>query len=210
MPDIWASKSLVPTPYLSTVCTDSDFFGPKWHSLQSWPFQGPKKCRFPGPTPSNAPHNGSCLPQSHYVPRHINNRYIKSYYVNDSFRVTSPCCIEYRDYRLPAINDSAESTDSGVIYRIRRKIQKVPFVMSSHCTAGYMKSSCINSCHFFLEKWTVEKYIFVTFVVQVCCHICCKRLRVSPCHCDCPELEPFPQPGPQSEGSPHFSLNRVP
>ncbi len=30
-------------------------------------------------TLSNAPHNGSSPPQNHYVPRHINNRYIKSY-----------------------------------------------------------------------------------------------------------------------------------
>ncbi len=57
-----------------------DFFGPKWHSLRSYPFQGPKKSRFLVPTPSNAPRNGSCPPQNHYVPRHINNRYTNSYF----------------------------------------------------------------------------------------------------------------------------------
>ncbi len=52
--------------------------GPKW-------FQGPKKSRFQGPprpcTPSDAPPNGCCTPQNHYVPRHINNIHINSYYV---------------------------------------------------------------------------------------------------------------------------------
>ncbi len=28
---------------------DLDFFGPKWHSLRSLPFKGPKKSRLPGP-----------------------------------------------------------------------------------------------------------------------------------------------------------------
>jgi hypothetical protein len=40
-------------------------------------FRAQKKSLFPGPTPSNAPRNGSS--QNHYVPRHINNRYINSY-----------------------------------------------------------------------------------------------------------------------------------
>ncbi len=31
-----------------------------------------------GPTPSSGPRNEYCLHQNHYVPRHINNRYIKS------------------------------------------------------------------------------------------------------------------------------------
>ncbi len=43
-------------------------------------YEGPKESRFPGSTPSNAPCNGSCPPQIHYVPRHINSRYINSYY----------------------------------------------------------------------------------------------------------------------------------
>ncbi len=47
--------------------------GPKLHSLRSLPFQCPKKSRFPGTTPFN----GYCPNQNHYVPRHINNRYIK-------------------------------------------------------------------------------------------------------------------------------------
>jgi hypothetical protein len=42
---------MYPVPYL-------EFFGPKWHSLASLvPFQGPKKSRFSGPTPSSAPRN---------------------------------------------------------------------------------------------------------------------------------------------------------
>jgi hypothetical protein len=32
-----------------------DFSGPKWHSLCSLLFQGPKKSRFSGSTPSNGP-----------------------------------------------------------------------------------------------------------------------------------------------------------
>ncbi len=46
------------------------------------PDPDPQYCfpvRFPGPTPSNGPCNGSCPPQNHYVPRHINNRYFNSY-----------------------------------------------------------------------------------------------------------------------------------
>ncbi len=35
-------------------------FGPRWNSLRSQPFQGPKKSGFPGTTPCNAPRNGSC------------------------------------------------------------------------------------------------------------------------------------------------------
>ncbi len=42
------------------------------------PFQGPK-VSISKATPFNAPRNGSCLPQNNYVPRHTNNRYIKSY-----------------------------------------------------------------------------------------------------------------------------------
>jgi hypothetical protein len=34
------------------------FFGPKYHSRLSLPFQGPKKSRFSVPTPSNALRNG--------------------------------------------------------------------------------------------------------------------------------------------------------
>ncbi len=51
----------------------STFFGPKWHSLRSWPFQGPKKSRFSEPTPSNGPRNGCGPHQNHFVPPHINN-----------------------------------------------------------------------------------------------------------------------------------------
>ncbi len=35
-----------------------NFFGPKWYSLSSLPFQGPKKSGFSGHTPSNCSHNG--------------------------------------------------------------------------------------------------------------------------------------------------------
>ncbi len=45
---------------------------------------GPGNLDFPGPTPSNGPRNGSCPPQNHYVPCHINNRYINSYHANIS------------------------------------------------------------------------------------------------------------------------------
>jgi hypothetical protein len=44
-----------------------------------------KKSQFPRPTPSNAPRNGSCPPTNHYVPRHINNRYMNSYYFSYSW-----------------------------------------------------------------------------------------------------------------------------
>ncbi len=37
--------------------SDWDFFGPKWLFLRSLPFQGSKKSRFSGPTPSNGPCN---------------------------------------------------------------------------------------------------------------------------------------------------------
>jgi hypothetical protein len=36
----------------------STFLGPKWHSLRSLPFQGPKKSRFSGTTRSKGPYNG--------------------------------------------------------------------------------------------------------------------------------------------------------
>jgi len=39
---------------------------------------GPKKSWFLGPTPSNGPGNRCCPHQNHYVPSHINNRYINS------------------------------------------------------------------------------------------------------------------------------------
>ncbi len=38
---------------------------------------GPKKVLISGPTPSNGTCNGYCPHQNHYVPRHVNNRYIK-------------------------------------------------------------------------------------------------------------------------------------
>jgi hypothetical protein len=42
----------------------------------------PKKVSISRATPSLAPHlNGSCPPQNNYVPRHINNRYINSYFL---------------------------------------------------------------------------------------------------------------------------------
>jgi hypothetical protein len=44
----------------SRLQCELNFFGPKWHSLRSLPFQGPKKSRFSGPTPSNGPRNGCC------------------------------------------------------------------------------------------------------------------------------------------------------
>jgi len=40
---------------------------------------GPKKVLNSGPTPYNCPHNGCSSHQTHYVPRHKNNRCINSY-----------------------------------------------------------------------------------------------------------------------------------
>jgi hypothetical protein len=56
-----------------------DFFGPEWHSLCSLPFKGQKVSIFRAPPLSNAPCKEWCPNQNHYVPRHINNRYINSY-----------------------------------------------------------------------------------------------------------------------------------
>jgi hypothetical protein len=43
---------------------------------------GPKKVLISGPTPSNDPRYGYCPHQNHYIPRHINNRYIDAYLRN--------------------------------------------------------------------------------------------------------------------------------
>ncbi len=40
---------------------------------------GPKKVTISSAHPFQC--NGSCTPQNHYVPRHINNRYSNSYYL---------------------------------------------------------------------------------------------------------------------------------
>ena len=45
------------------------------------PFKGPKKSRFSGPPPLKCPSLWIVPPQNHFVPHHINNRYINSYYV---------------------------------------------------------------------------------------------------------------------------------
>jgi hypothetical protein len=42
-------RYLIPEIQGSTYWEIPDFFGPKWHSLRSLPFQGPKKSRFQGP-----------------------------------------------------------------------------------------------------------------------------------------------------------------
>ncbi len=55
------------------------FFGPKWHLLSLWPFQGPKKSQFSGTTPSNGSQNGCSLHTNNFIPPHINNWYINSY-----------------------------------------------------------------------------------------------------------------------------------
>jgi hypothetical protein len=54
----------------------------KWHSLRSLPFQCPKKVSiFRGPPlPIPLARNGYCPHQNTNVPRHMNNRYINSYY----------------------------------------------------------------------------------------------------------------------------------
>jgi hypothetical protein len=43
------------------------------------PFKGPKKSRFLGPSPLKCPELWIVPPQNHFVPPHINNRYINSY-----------------------------------------------------------------------------------------------------------------------------------
>ncbi len=43
-------------------------------------FKGPKKSRFLGPPPLKCPELWIVPPQNHFVPPHINNRYINSYY----------------------------------------------------------------------------------------------------------------------------------
>ena len=40
------------------------------------PFKGPKKSRFLGPPPLKCPELWIVPPQNHFVPPHINNRYI--------------------------------------------------------------------------------------------------------------------------------------
>jgi hypothetical protein len=44
------------------------------------PISEPKKVLISGPTPSHGPCNEYCPHQNHYVPRHINNMYINSYW----------------------------------------------------------------------------------------------------------------------------------
>ncbi len=62
-------------PFFSmTVCAETFFIFIFWASLVN--ILGPKKSWFPGPTPSNAPCNGTCPHQNHYVPRHLYNKYI--------------------------------------------------------------------------------------------------------------------------------------
>jgi hypothetical protein len=46
-------------------------------------FLGPKQVSFSGPTLSNVPRNWIFPHQNHYVPLHINNRYINSYFHPD-------------------------------------------------------------------------------------------------------------------------------
>ncbi len=46
------------------------------------PFKGPKKSWFLGPSPLKCPSLWIVPPQNHFVPHHINNRYINSYFVD--------------------------------------------------------------------------------------------------------------------------------
>ena len=55
----------------------TSLLGAFWASLM--PFQGPKKSRFSGPTPSNAPSNDVALLKTIKYKRHKNNRYIGSF-----------------------------------------------------------------------------------------------------------------------------------
>jgi hypothetical protein len=66
---------------------NQDFFGPwKWHE-QSECHLGPKKSRFSGPTPSNAPSNDVALLKTIKYKRLKNNWYIGSFYVPEC------CCV---------------------------------------------------------------------------------------------------------------------
>ncbi len=51
---------------------------------------GPKKVAISGPVPSNVSRNGYRPHQNHYVPRHIKNRYINSYYI--LLLISKLCC----------------------------------------------------------------------------------------------------------------------
>ncbi len=59
---------------------DLDLFGPKWHSLRSCHLRAQKSLDFQGPPPLKCPSLWIVPPQNHFVPHHINNRYIDSYF----------------------------------------------------------------------------------------------------------------------------------
>ncbi len=60
---------------------NSHFFWAQTAAALLVAISGPKKVCFSGPTSSNDPRNWIFLYQNHYVPRHINIRYINSYHL---------------------------------------------------------------------------------------------------------------------------------
>jgi hypothetical protein len=57
------------------------------------PFKGPKKSRFLGPPPLKCTSLWTVPPQNHFVPHHINNRYINSYFIDKKIQ-----CFSQREY----------------------------------------------------------------------------------------------------------------
>ncbi len=73
------------------------------HGRSIGPFFSLLNIVFPGPTPSNAPRNGSCPSPNHYVPRHINNRYINSYFRYCRNRALKLFCPGYSPFSVLSI-----------------------------------------------------------------------------------------------------------
>ncbi len=67
--DLYKLRCLPSPPPFST------FLGPNGTLFARSHFRAKKSLDFQGPPLSNAPRNGCCTPQNHYVPGHINNRY---------------------------------------------------------------------------------------------------------------------------------------
>jgi hypothetical protein len=72
----WGRWVILPNHTIILLTKNLDFFGHNWHSLRSLVFQGPKKSRFSGPTPSNGPCNGFARIKIITSGANINNRYI--------------------------------------------------------------------------------------------------------------------------------------
>ncbi len=75
-----ANPLLGPLEGVQWALDNSTFLGPNDTRFTRCHFRVQKSLDFQAPPPSNGPCNGYCPPQNHYVPRHINNRYINSYF----------------------------------------------------------------------------------------------------------------------------------